>query len=169
MNQQQHRQQLTDEVARRRERLETARRNLQLATERFKISGDAAQGQSVTQFAEAARLAEIALDGAHEQLQRLDQAQRVVTDPVVRCDLARDRAEIVRRRDYRHKEHQERVDRIRQRCAGMSEAHTKIVINNECGNTEYLRRKEDERDAEALARIDAQLGDASSGGPQEAA
>ncbi|HET7540693.1 MAG TPA: hypothetical protein VFK05_12500 [Polyangiaceae bacterium] len=156
---QQQRQHLTNEVNKRRERLEAARRDLAFATATLKRTGSAIDGQNVTKLAEAVRIAEISLDGATESLAALNRPRRVVVSdsPNVRTELQRERAEIVQKRDYRHKQHEEQVEAMRQRCKGMPEAHVKIVLNNTFGGGERSRRDADEFDAKRIAHIDAQL------------
>ncbi|MEI9950612.1 MAG: hypothetical protein WDO74_16950 [Pseudomonadota bacterium] len=150
------RQQLTSEVAKRREKLEAARRDLAFATATLKRTGSAIDGQNVTKLAEAVRIAEISLDGATESLAAFNRPRPVqITAP--RDALARERSEIVQKRDYRHKTHDEQVARVRQRCGSMSEAHIKIVLNNTFGAGELSRRQADEFDAKRIANIDAQL------------
>lgn len=154
----QFKQQLERDLQGRRERLETIRRDLRGATARLKSSGDSASGRAVTELAEAERVANIALDGALETLARFNQRFQPVTAPGARAGIEQQRAEVIRKRDYRHAERAEQVELVRKRCAGMPEHHVQAIINQHFGSTEHMRRQQDQDDADRVALFDAQLG-----------
>lgn len=147
--------QLAAEAICRRQELDDKKRQLTGATQRYKHTRHTNDGATVARLAGELRLAEIALDGVDEEIQRLSERKVEVTSP--RPDLLRQRAGIVQRREWRRSQHQLQVDQERQRCGSNVEQHVQTHLGNVFGPGERARRLADEQDQRELDHISAQL------------
>jgi hypothetical protein len=142
-----------NEVAQRRAKLGNIRRELSMATERFKRTGYDTDGQNVAKLAGAERLAEMALDGATEQLTSAAGVRLTAS----RETLLAAQARITRLMANRHRERNEQIELERQRCGRMPERHIEQHLRNVFGRYDYRECVGDAADKKELARIEAEL------------
>lgn len=148
--------QLEAEAHTRRSRLEQYKNELARASDHYKRTRNDHDGARVTDFANRARLAELALDGVLEELAALDRPRPVsITSP--RDELVRMEQQITQRREYRHREHERSVERERRACGYTVEAHIQTHLANLFRSGERMRRQADEQDQRQLDSIRAQL------------
>lgn len=126
------------------------------AEQTFKRTRAPSDGHVVTELRNALHLAELQVAGVDEDIGRA-QAPRRIQITGNRDHLEGERQRIETRRNFRHKQHAEQVERERQRHRGAPEAHIEIHLRNRFGSSERARREADEQDARLLADIDSQL------------
>lgn len=152
-------QRLEAEARTRRTVLENLKNELEGATTRYRRTrNEATDGARVTELAKRVRLAEIALDGVHDEIRDLGKPRAVsITSP--REELLRQRAEIVQKREFRHRQHETAVQQERQRCGYNSERQIAQHLANTFGPGDRVRRQLDDLDERRLADISAELGE----------
>lgn len=148
--------QLEVELTSRTQVLQDKRRQLASAESLFKRTRSNAEGAHVSRLSGEVRLAELAIDGVKEELERAKKP-RPVQITGSRSQLVRDREQIVQARDFRHAQHQKQVDAAAQQSGYGDPKHVELHVRNLFGNTERMRRQADELDARRLADIDAQI------------
>jgi hypothetical protein len=148
--------QLETELTTRTQGLKDKRRQLASAESLFKRTRSDVEGAHVSRLLGEVHLAEIAIDGVKEEIERTKKP-RPVQITSSRWQLARDREQIVQQRDYRHAQHQKQVDEAVQESGYRDPKHVANHVRNIFGSTERMRLQADQQDARRLADIDAQL------------
>lgn len=146
------------EARERRARRDRLRTELENAVETYRRSRSDADGEIVASLTSRLRLAEIALEGAEQDLKAAQPfAPVALTDSRETCRTAID--QIQQRRAYRRRTLERQIQQAREGFrSGTPEEHIKIHLRNlqlDPPGRDYQR--EEDRDAELIAHYEAQL------------
>jgi hypothetical protein len=146
----------TSERDKRRTKLENIRASLRVARRQHLMSASDSDARQVTELAELERLGDQALTFAEEQIELANQPKRPIPHSPP-PELIRQRDEILQRRDYRHRVHDEQVAHELRRCGYEKPEHVAMHLRNVFGSSEHKRREADEQDKRQLQDISEQL------------